>query len=296
MTQEPEYFSRQVTDARRWFLSLPRPRDLGVVAVSVGCERCLPDYEVRRNDFRFQAVEMVAEGRGSLTIHGRTSILRPGSVFTYGPGVKHRIRNDGRHPMLKYFLDFGGSDAAPLMKEQGLADGVAAQVTELHELVELFELLIRSAVSNTRQSPRICSLLVELLVCKIAEQQMPPGGGDSRALATFQRAKTHIQEHFLELRSISDLAREIHVNAAYLSRLFQRFHHQSPYQYLMRLKMSRAASLLLIPGKLVKEVAAEMHFADPFHFSRTFKSVYGLSPEHFTLRRQADPPGARNDR
>ena len=53
----------------------------------------------------------------------------------------------------------------------------------------------------------------------------------------------------------------------------------------MRLKMSRAASLLLIPGKLVKEVADEMNFNDPFHFSRSFKSVYGISPEQFMQRR-----------
>lgn len=285
MSQEPEYFSRQVTDARRWFLSLPRPRELGVIAVSVGCERCLPDYEVRRNGFQFHAIEMVAEGRGALTINGENSPLRPGSVFTYGPGVKHRIRNDSDHPMLKYFLDFGGREASHLMKEHGLAGGVALQVTDLHEVVDLFELIIRNASSNTRHSPRLCSLLVEALVCKIAEKHIPRGGADTRALATFQRAKTHLQEHFLELRSITDVARAIHVNAAYLSRLFQRYHQHSPYQFLVRLKMSHAASLLLIPGKLVKEVAAEMNFADPFHFSRTFKSVYGVSPEQFTLRR-----------
>lgn len=286
MGNEPEYFSRQVTDARRWFLSLPRPRDMGVIPISVGCERCLPDYAVRRTGFEFQAIEMVAEGRGSLSVNGVSSTLRPGSVFAYGPGVRHQIRNDGRHPMLKYFLDFGGREAGPLMEENGLAGGAAIQVTDLHEVVELFELLIRNASSSARHSLRICSLLVEMLVCKIAEKTIPKGGGDTRALATFQKAKGYLQEHFLDLRSITELAGAIHVNAAYLSRLFQRYHHISPYQYLMRLKMSHAASLLLMPGKLVKEVAGEMNFADPFHFSRTFKSVYGVSPEQFMERRR----------
>jgi AraC-like DNA-binding protein len=32
---------------------------------------------------------------------------------------------------------------------------------------------------------------------------------------------------------------------------------------------------------LVKQVAAELGFDDPFHFSRAFKNIFGLSPEAF---------------
>ncbi len=286
MGKEPEYFSRQVTDARRWFLSLPRPKDLGIIPVSVGCERCLPEFEVQRNDFDFHCIEFVAEGRGTYELKKETFNLRPGSVFTYGPNVPHRIRTDGDRPMRKYFLDFGGSDSGRLMHEYQLDGGRCLQITDLHEVIELFELLIRNASSDAKHSLRICGLLVETLVCKIAEKSIPGGGMDSRALTTFQRARTHILENFLDLKSISEVAKATHVNAAYLTRLFQRFNHTTPYQFLMRLKMSRAASLLLIPGKLVKEVADEMKFNDPFHFSRSFKSVYGLSPERFTQRGQ----------
>jgi AraC-like DNA-binding protein len=285
MGKEPDYFSRQVTNARRWFLSLPRPKDLGIIPVSVGCERCLPDFEVQRDDFDFHCIEFVVEGKGSYELKKESFNLRPGSVFTYGPGVAHRICTDGEKPMLKYFLDFGGSDSGRLMKEYQLEGGRCIQITDLHEVIELFELMIRNASSDAKHSLRICSLLVEMLMCKIVEKSIPSGGVDSRALTTFQRARTHILENFLELKSISEVAKATHVNAAYLTRLFQRFNHTTPYQFLMRLKMSRAASLLLIPGKLVKEVADEMNFNDPFHFSRSFKSVYGISPEQFTQRR-----------
>jgi AraC-like DNA-binding protein len=37
---------------------------------------------------------------------------------------------------------------------------------------------------------------------------------------------------------------------------------------------------------LVKEAAAELDFADAFHFSRAFKRVYGLSPERFLQQRR----------
>jgi AraC-like DNA-binding protein len=49
----------------------------------------------------------------------------------------------------------------------------------------------------------------------------------------------------------------------------------------MRLKMNVATERLQDPGTLVKQVAAELGFSDPFHFSRVFKSVFGVAPETF---------------
>jgi AraC-like DNA-binding protein len=83
------------------------------------------------------------------------------------------------------------------------------------------------------------------------------------------------------LRTLKQIAAECHVDAAHLCRLFRRCDHQSPYQLLLRLKMNHAAELLRLPHVLVKEVAGQVGFADPFHFSRVFKSVLGVSPEAF---------------
>ena len=80
---------------------------------------------------------------------------------------------------------------------------------------------------------------------------------------------------------LRQIAEECHVDAAYLCRLFQRYDRQSPYQFLMRLKMNRAAEWLQQPGSLVKQVAERAGFSDQFHFSRVFKSVFGVAPDLF---------------
>jgi AraC-like DNA-binding protein len=63
--------------------------------------------------------------------------------------------------------------------------------------------------------------------------------------------------------------------------LFRRFSGQTPYQYLLRRKLEAAAARLSEPGALVKEVALEAGFSDPFHFSRVFKRVFGVAPSVF---------------
>ena len=45
--------------------------------------------------------------------------------------------------------------------------------------------------------------------------------------------------------------------------------------------MNRAAQLLIDDRMMVKEAAAALDFADAFHFSRTFKRIYGISPDRF---------------
>jgi AraC-like DNA-binding protein len=66
-----------------------------------------------------------------------------------------------------------------------------------------------------------------------------------------------------------------------MSRLFRRYQGFSPYQYLLRRKMALAAGLLMNPATLVKEAAAQVGFADPYHFSRCFKQVHRIAPKDF---------------
>ena len=119
---------------------------------------------------------------------------------------------------------------------------------------------------------------------KIAERAVPFGGADPRALATYHRARALMDARFLEFKTLEDVAKAAGLNLSYLCRLFQRFDRQTPYRHLMHLKMNRAAQLLLDQGLLVKEVAAELGFNDPFNFSRAFRGVFGLSPESFVAR------------
>jgi AraC-like DNA-binding protein len=291
MSQEPAYFSQQVGESRRWFLAFPQPGDPGIVTVSVGCEHCLAEYVVERDGFEFQGLECVIAGEGTVELGGETHLLQAGAVFGYGPGIPHRIANTGGRPLVKYFLDCGGKYAKRQFHACSIGGGRKVQVANLPMIVELFELLISNATAETEHSERICAYLTESLLKKITEQTIAGGTTDMRSWNTYDRIRRHIHRHHLRLRAISEVAREVGVEAAYLSRVFRRFHGSPPYQYLMRLKMHHAASLLLNPATLVKDVAGELGFTDPFHFSRSFKAVYGISPAQFLRRMRGAPTG-----
>ncbi len=48
--------------------------------------------------------------------------------------------------------------------------------------------------------------------------------------------------------------------------------------YLRRIRVNRARYLLKNTEQLVEEIAFDVGFSDPFHFSRVFRTITGKSP------------------
>jgi len=117
--------------------------------------------------------------------------------------------------------------------------------------------------------------LIEMLLAKIEQQAQP------KSALAYLRARRYIEEHYLDLRTVQEVARACNVNRMYLSRLFRRFAGSGVYQFMTCLKMNRAAELLCDEGMTVKEAAERLAFSDPFHFSRVFKRVHGIAPERY---------------
>ena len=277
----PEFFSNDVADARRFYLDLNPPKSRRLAVVCGGVEHCTPGYEIRRETFPFYSIEYVARGRGEVKLKASACPLQAGRLFSYGPGVFHHIIGDGAEPLVKYFVDFAGTRAPALLRSCGLAPGRVSEVFPANALQPLFDELIEAGLGARRESAELCAKLLECLALRIAGARAPLAGSETHAFATYQHCRQHIEQHSLRLRTLEQIARECHVNNAYLCRLFRRYDNQSPYQYLLRLKMNHAAGRLKEPDALVKQVAEESGFADQFHFSRVFASVFGLSPTAF---------------
>src|SRR5687768_5541159 len=85
--------------------------------------------------------------------------------------------------------------------------------------------------------------------------------------------------------SVLGLARQLHVSARHLERLFQNELGMSPSDFARKLRLKRAHELLVETAQPISEVALETGFADGSHFSRRFRDTYGKSPSQ--VRRDA---------
>ena len=277
----PAFFSSQVTEARRFFLDLTPSPSEPIAVICGGIEYCSPDYKLRRKDFPYMSVEFVARGHGTVELLGQSHDLSAGALFAYGPGVPHAMASDAARPLVKYFVDFQGKEAARLLAN---AFPVAAQVIQTsapEQILRLYEDLIDAGLRWSPHQKRIYALLLEQFLLRIAETAVPVGTIGGEAFDTYQQCRRYIETHYRVAGGLADIAADCNIDPAYLCRLFKRFDYQSPWQYVIQLKMRYAAQRLQISHALIKRVAQELGFSDAFQFSHTFRRVYGISPRQF---------------
>jgi AraC-like DNA-binding protein len=282
-SEPPAFVSRQVADARRFYLDLNPPSSAKRTVVCGGWERVSPDYRIARRDFPYFCLEFVAGGLGRLTLGDESRDLHRGVSFTYGPGTPHAIATDPGQPLSKYYVDFTGATAAHLLNDCGLEPGTCLETGDPERIEIAFARLIEAGSHHGPGQARIAALQLEILLLEIAGARIgSPGQGQS--YQTFLRCRELLDARYLDLATAEEAAAACHLDPAYLSRLFARYADESPYRYLLRKKMTHAADLLDGGRRIVREVAADLGM-DPFHFSRVFKRVLGVSPSEFARRR-----------
>ncbi len=111
-----------------------------------------------------------------------------------------------------------------------------------------------------------------------------------------QEIERYVLEHYAdpELR-VSELARHVSMSVTHFSEYFHRQTGQSPYQYLLQIRLAAARRSLTNSSSPIAAIAEQVGFKAPHHFSRIFKQFYGVSPSHFRLSCQGavSPPEQR---
>lgn len=288
-TQDPgvELFSSKVSETAHFILRLvPVPGKPWTLCLG-GRERCDPDYVVRRRKFGYTVLEFVAEGRGEVVLDGRRFPLEPGSLFAYEPKTDCEIHTDPELRLVKYFLCLGGPEAARALKRCGQPPGSAPSRVLTADLHPLFQQLVREGGARTSLSAQICEALLRVVLLKLEQLRQRPARKLTSGYTTFQKLVGRIDAEPQKLRNLARLALACGTTPVHACKLFKRHLGMSPFRYLMQRKLEYAAELLARQDLRIKEVAAEVGFADPYHFSRRFKAFYGASPAHFRQKFQS---------
>jgi len=105
--------------------------------------------------------------------------------------------------------------------------------------------------------------------------------------ARINRVLDHIEAHLAEPLKLADLARVAAFSPFLFSRLFAALVGEPPGQFISRLRLERAAGLLIgNPRAPVTDIALDVGFASPSTFARAFKDQFGLTASEW---READP-------
>lgn len=168
-----------------------------------------------------------------------------------------------------------GHADAPILPAQGDATGVPVLI---HTLVEELQ---RQGTDYLR----CAATLTEAILCRHARLAGPGFIPAARwRLQEIAPAITHIANSYTDPVSVPTLAALCGMSEAALRRKFREAVGRSPLDYLHRVRISAAISLLGQENLTILEISARVGYDSQSSFNRQFQRVMGLGPRDYRKR------------
>ncbi len=232
---------------------------------------------VYRDDDQFQAMRTSAQGllcvlsgSGQLMCNDQELILHKDQYFRYTPGMRLHWSAD-KVCLLRFTVK--GSRAAKRLDQ---AQILAARVNHMPAMTS--RLLMQRMQQIIDGQQRLSRSFPIAFAWEIIDSLSTPV---YEAIDHALIIKELIEESFHQNIHINELASRLDVDRSTLFRQFKKRFGQSPKAFLDQLRFTQAQRLLLESKLSITAIAAQSGFNDPEHFSRRFRSEFGMQPSQW---------------
>ena len=253
-----------------------------------GWEQCAPLHSYGpfvRNHYLFH---YVISGRGYLDAEiakdtTRRYNLEAGQGFLICPGQINTYSADRDDPWKYVWLEFDGLRAAGYLNSAGLGTSQpiynpksAAMAEELRDT--MVYIASHPSASTLHQIGHLC-LFLDILIQSSSTRREPRGV----QLRDFyiQEAVNYMEQNYRRDLSVEEIADVCKLNRSYFSKLFKESKGCPPQEFLIRLRLAKAAEMMKASSASIGYIAAYCGYANQLHFSRSFKQHYGISPREW---------------
>ena len=137
-------------------------------------------------------------------------------------------------------------------------------------------------------------LLGQLEATMLAREQQIVPRREASPAELVDNVMIYLRENYDKPIDFSAIATMQAISPSYLTRLFHDRVGTSPSKYLTDYRMNMARKLLMDSQLSVREIAERVGYPDPFHFSKSFKNLFGVSPAQYREGKTEDG-GVRNE-
>jgi AraC-like DNA-binding protein/ligand-binding sensor protein len=109
-----------------------------------------------------------------------------------------------------------------------------------------------------------------------------------------RRARAYIVGHQADPIDLANVAKAMHVSTFYFCKMFKKATGLTFTEYLGRVRIEKAKTLLLNPHLRISEIAYDVGFQSLTHFNRVFRQVTGQSPTAYRSSKSADRSVRKN--
>jgi AraC family transcriptional regulator of arabinose operon len=229
-------------------------------------------------------------GRGRFGFPGGEIITLPGEIVLVRPGALHDYGVEAEwqrweflwahfHPRADWIELLDWPEEAPGLMRLVLDKGSRRRIAELAQAV------YRLTLSSHRRRLALAMNALEalLLWCDtLNPRQRSPIDGRIRA------AMDYVCRSFAGPLSLEDIAGNCGLSVSRMSHLFAQQVGVTPQKFIEQQRLSRAAQLLRLTRRSIKEISRDVGYDDPFYFSQRFRRHVGKCPSAYRQAGQSD--------
>lgn len=244
-----------------------------------------PEYFTTREGFDSFLIKLTVSGSGTLQYGGSSYAVGAGKFYWIDCRSWHDYRTspraDGWHVLWVHFYganarfyydaflnNNGGEPVCTLPAVSGAYDA-------MRSLLELDGADGKQQEMDFRAACLLTQLITE---CVLAPLQSAAGSAVPQHIHAIQ---LYLVEHSREKVTLDRLGAAFNLNPFYLQKQFKRYIGQSPTEYLIYLRMTRAKELMRTTRQSIGEIAHAVGIENLSYFTHQFKKQEGLTPQEY---------------
>lgn len=280
-------YQLDLDDHSKWHIITVHPtaQNQLVYVQEVGDFHAEKDYYTTREGLDSYLIKLTLSGAGVLSYENQTHSLKTGNFFwinCQSHQSYHTDKEEGHWRVL--WVHFWGDQAKAyydIFREanQGSPVGYLSPDSKgsqvLTQLLSLYSGESRDLTTDVAGSALLYQLFSHCISSVTAQRQ------NSLAPPVVTQLKMHLVEHYAEKITLDALAIQLAVSKYHLQRLFKQHMGQTPAQFLLDIRMTKAKELLRTTSLPIGEIAYQVGMENVSHFISTFRKIVGTPPQKF---------------
>lgn len=249
-----------------------------------GMEECRPGHAFGPEVRQAYVLHFVEKGKGIFRAGELQYRVEGGEAFMIEPGIETYYRADEASPWKYRWIGFQGLKAFECVSSAGFSSKTPVRSIGCMEVVtDCIEGMLKAHRLTYENELKRTSELYRLFSALVGEQakERGPGIREYAGSVYAQKAVDYLRLNYNKRIRIQELADYIGINRGYLAEAFKKVTGTTAREYLLDLRMEKAASLLRQTELPVREIALRVGYEDQLAFSRMFKLKYKAAPKAY---------------